>query len=60
MKVNECFTVRKFKSPGSLCERPESEKTQTEEIRRLLCPQKVVDESRMGVGTVTAGRKERR
>lgn len=57
MKVNECFTLRKFKSPGSLCETPESEKTQSEEIRRQLYHQKVLDESRVNMGTVNMGRK---
>ena len=57
MNVNESFTLRKFKSLGRLCERPESEKTQTEEIRGLLYHQRVVGDSRLGMGTVTMGRK---
>ena len=57
MNVNESFTLRKFKSLGSLCERPESEETQTAEIRGLLYHQRDGNDSRMGMGTVNMGRK---
>lgn len=57
MNVNESFTLRKFKSLGSLCERPELEKTQTEEIRGLLYHQRVVGGSKLGIGTVGMERK---
>lgn len=57
MNVNESFTLREFKSLGSLHERPESQRIKAKEMRRLLYHQRNIDESMMSKGTVKIERE---
>lgn len=58
MNINESFTLREFKSLGIWYERPESQRSKTEGIRRLLSHQKNVDENMMSNGTLLMEREE--